>query len=579
MRNYNFFILSHLLMLLRRGSFFLRIALNYVHTVRYLKFRQIIYRIWYRLFSFKLNENAQFQITQKRLSWVPSAQRAQSIVSESEFVFYGQVGRLDEIGWDGEGRDKLWRYLQNYFDDLNAISAKNRAKWHVNLMKTWVLQNQPSKGVGWEPYPTSIRIVNWIKWALQDNDLPGECQKSLFIQARYLRQRVEWHLMGNHVFTNAKALFFAGLYFDCSEAKDWYNFGLKLINQQLDEQVMSDGAHYELSTSYQSLFIEDLLDLLNVSQVFGEVVDEATTSWWKAKLTQMIFWLKEMLHDDLEISYFNDSFLGLNPPMREIFSYAKRMDLPSELSPQLLIAHDLHDLGWAKVTHLTSSGYIRLKTRVATAILDLAQVGPMHQPGHAHADTLSFELSLFGKRIFVNCGTSTYNNNAIRHSERATHSHNTLEFDKKSSSEVWGAFRVARRAFPSNIAIKNKKNLIEVTGCHDGYSRFLRPVQHHRVWFLAKNKLTIVDSLRPPQGRYIVRYHLHPELTFKSVGYNAFEINLGGRRLAMVKILKGFAKVDKSHYSPSFGRRQSTACIAVTPLQSKSVEVEISWDD
>ena len=121
MQSYNFSILSFYLRLLRRGSSFLRIALIYVHTIRYLKFKQIIYRIWYRLFSFKLNENAQFQITQKRQSWVPSAQRPQSIVGESEFVFYGQSGRLDEIGWDGEGRDKLWRYLQNYFEVLELF--------------------------------------------------------------------------------------------------------------------------------------------------------------------------------------------------------------------------------------------------------------------------------------------------------------------------------------------------------------------------------------------------------------------------------------------------------------------------
>jgi hypothetical protein len=31
-------------------------------------------------------------------------------------------------------------------------------------------------------------------------------------------------------------------------------------------------------------------------------------------------------------------------------------------------------------------------------ILDVAPVGPDYLPGHAHADTLSFELSLFGQR-------------------------------------------------------------------------------------------------------------------------------------------------------------------------------------
>ena len=41
-------------------------------------------------------------------------------------------------------------------------------------------------------------------------------------------------------------------------------------------------------------------------------------------------------------------------------------------------------------------------------IFDLAQIGPDYLPSHGHADTLSFELSVYGKRVFVNSGTSMY---------------------------------------------------------------------------------------------------------------------------------------------------------------------------
>ena len=40
--------------------------------------------------------------------------------------------------------------------------------------------------------------------------------------------------------------------------------------------------------------------------------------------------------------------------------------------------------------------------------MDVALIGPNYQPGHAHADVLSFELSLFGQRLLVNIGTSEY---------------------------------------------------------------------------------------------------------------------------------------------------------------------------
>ena len=41
-------------------------------------------------------------------------------------------------------------------------------------------------------------------------------------------------------------------------------------------------------------------------------------------------------------------------------------------------------------------------------IFDVGDVGARYQPGHGHADTLSFEMSNKGKRIIVNSGINTY---------------------------------------------------------------------------------------------------------------------------------------------------------------------------
>ncbi|MEY6432337.1 heparinase II/III-family protein [Thioalkalicoccus limnaeus] len=65
-----------------------------------------------------------------------------------------------------------------------------------------------------------------------------------------------------------------------------------------------------------------------------------------------------------------------------------------------------------------------------------------------HADTLSFELSLFGQRTIVNGGTSRYGSGPERLAERSTAAHSTVQIDGADSSEVWGGFRVARRARP-----------------------------------------------------------------------------------------------------------------------------------
>ena len=96
----------------------------------------------------------------------------------------------------GRSERKLWRYNQHYFDDLNAEGAAERQRWHERLLVDWMAANPPSQGIGWEPYPTSLRIVNWVKWSLAGNSLTDDCLHSLAIQARWLRRRLERQFAG-----------------------------------------------------------------------------------------------------------------------------------------------------------------------------------------------------------------------------------------------------------------------------------------------------------------------------------------------------------------------------------------------
>ena len=64
-------------------------------------------------------------------------------------------------------------------------------------------------------------------------------------------------------------------------------------------------------------------------------------------------------------------------------------------------------------------------------IANIGKIVANYQPGHAHAGTFSFELSLFKERFIVNSGISTYENNSIRALERNTLSHSTVCVDNK----------------------------------------------------------------------------------------------------------------------------------------------------
>ncbi|MFO1266416.1 MAG: heparinase II/III family protein [Rubrivivax sp.] len=114
-----------------------------------------------------------------------------------------------------------------------------------------------------------MRIVNWIKWFLAGEPAQAPWLASLAVQARWLAQRLEWHLLGNHLFANAKALFFAGLFFEGREADEWLATGARILERELPEQVLDDGGQFERSPMYHALALEDVLDLLNVLRDAG----------------------------------------------------------------------------------------------------------------------------------------------------------------------------------------------------------------------------------------------------------------------------------------------------------------------
>src|SRR5690606_3223286 len=85
----------------------------------------------------------------------------------------------------------------------------------------------------------------------------------------WLERRIEWHLLGNHLFANAKALFIAGLYFQGPEANRWRAKGASILSRELREQILEDGGQFERTPMYHLLALEDVQDLLVFVQCCG----------------------------------------------------------------------------------------------------------------------------------------------------------------------------------------------------------------------------------------------------------------------------------------------------------------------
>ena len=481
-------------------------AIKYWHTLRYLKQEQIFGRLKYRLMRPKPDFAPAPALRIAKGLWVKPANRKPSLTGPGTFRFLNLNGELDHVGWHGGAREKLWRYNQHYFDDLNARGAEHRREWHIPLIADWVAQNRPAAGSGWEPYPTSLRIVNWTKWVCSGGLLDDAALQSLVVQIRWLTCRLEHHLLGNHLFANAKALIFAGCLFEGREPDMWLKLGFDILNVQFSEQILSDGGQFELSPMYHALALEDVLDLINITTYFSLACNRTQrqqVAKWQSVASDMIEWLRVMSHPDGEIAFFNDSSISVAPSPSELTAYAARLNV---------IPHEIDSaVSWLKV-----SGYIRISTNSAVLIADVGRIGPNYLPAHAHADTLSFELSLNGRRIIVNSGTSIYGISAERIRQRGTEAHSTVMIDGLDSSEVWSGFRVARRAFPKNVLMLGDAMPLRVFAAHDGYARLKGKPIHSRSWALDHDCLTIADRVTGGgQHRLDIMFYLAPSVDAK----------------------------------------------------------------
>jgi uncharacterized heparinase superfamily protein len=541
-------------------------ALRYWETVRWLKPVQLYGRVWFRLARPKVDQSPAPSRRVQSAPWTPPARRRARLVGARRFRFLNVEAELDEIGWDGPSQEKLWRYNQHYFEDITAFDAAARSHWQHALIADWVEQNPPGAGTGWEPYPLSLRIVNWIKWTLAGATLTDRQIDSLATQLRYLSKRLERHLLGNHLFVNAKALIFAGLFFEGLEAESWRRLGFGILETEFDEQILRDGGQFELSPMYHALALEDVLDLVNITRTYQGALssgERAQSAGWEEAVTGMRAWLAAMSPPDGDISLFNDAAFGIAPHRDELEAYAQRLGLENN--------DPLAPLTWLK-----ESGYARLQTEDAVLLCDIGKIGPDYLPGHAHADSLSFELSLFGQRLFVNSGTSVYGMSEERFRQRGTPAHNTVTVARRNSSDVWSGFRVGARARPIEARVFQDGERLIAVGAHDGYRALaLRPV-HRRTWALSPNGLEVSDEVRPGAHLAEARFHLHPDVRAEQTGPGEGHLVLSNDKRAIWRTKGGQVRIEASTWHPEFGISTPNACI-VLPLENGASRFELTW--
>lgn len=507
-------------------------------TIRYLKPIQLRYRAFYfirRKFKSTLKVNSfqsGFKGSCQNVNLLTSIYNQSSYFPERTFVFLNIKHSFQKsIDWDFSEYGRLWTYNLNYFEYL--LQRDITQEEGVRLIDDYI-DSIENHSIGCKPYPLSLRIMNLIKFIIYQRINPERYKNALWAQVQLLTKQKEYHLLGNHLLENGFALLLGAFFFNDAGI---YKQAKKILKKELDEQVLEDGAHFELSPMYHSLMTYRVMDCYNLV-VCNTIFDQELKSFFKEKAELMLSYLQKISYRNGNIPLMNDAAYSIAPLNDDLFSYASSLGLT------------LHD------TKLSQSGYRKLTNDKFELCFDVGEVGPTYQPGHAHADTLSFELYIHNRPVIVDTGTSTYEVNETRFYERSTSAHNTVTINGENSSQVWAGHRVGARA-KTKVIEDNDSCII---ASHDGYfKRF--GVNHTRCIRLDETEIFIKDDVMKCEG--IAHFHFHPN---EEIEVNGKEVR--GKDFVMMFENALSLQLKASHYSPEFNIR----------IENKSLEVTFRED-
>ena len=459
-----------------------------------------------------------------------------------ELEFEGSI----DWGVARSGRaSQLWGFHLHYHEFLEEVGDDD----FQAIVLDWIASN-PSYAPrywhdSWSSYALSIRVVVWMQQiARRRTALPAAfvdaAARSLAEQLSFLESNLELDVRGNHLVKNLKALLFGARCLAPFAAAGWGERAGSLLARELDEQILSDGLHFERSPAYHGQVFADLLECHEV------LADGPLKRRVGAKLASMAQALADTTHPDGRTSLFNDGGLHM--------TYA-----PSALLGAWEAISGRRPAPRSEV-RLESAGYFGVRAGDDLLLVDAGPIAPDFLPAHGHGDIFAFEWSVSGRRIAVDTGVFEYVAGALRDRSRATASHNTVTVDGADQCEFYGSFRVGRRAKVTVERAVFGDQGLEVTASHDGFRRLSEVGLHRRTVRGRPDGFVIDDVVEGTRGRADAWIILHPDAEVAIDGRSA-RIVCGG----VVAELQASAPIEREPWTwwPDFGVSLGTTRLRV----------------
>ena len=434
----------------------------------------------------------------------PGSSEAGLAMLEGEMSFCGQTFAFDRPNWAPEKAGTPWLDCLHGFAwlrDLRAVGSDTARTHARTLVESWIdLAPQHTPRI-WQAEVLGARVAAWlghVGWlaASSEDPLRRKMLDSLALQARHLLRVAPLAAEGATRLVALKGMFHALHALPQGKvAERRQTRARSLLLAAVKEQVLADGGHIERSPSVQ---LAVLADLVEIRALLAAARTELPDFLLNA-IDRMAPIVRFFRHGDGGFALFNDSNEAEAAAIDVVLAVSDAKGKPPNAAPHV--------------------GFQRL---VAGRTLVLADAGtPASIDRHAHAGTLSFEMSVGKERLVVNCGAALSDPSEWRRAQRATAAHSALSIADTNSSEILdgsGGRWLGRRPRRVEAQRDEDNGTVWLTMSHDGYAPVFGVVHQRRLFLDADGEdLRGEDMLQVKTGReepprFAIRFHLHPRV-------------------------------------------------------------------
>src|SRR5215469_3847831 len=421
-----------------------------------------------------------------------------------------------------------------------ALTGKSRyALELVDEWYSWRRANPYPLGMNWgSSLAVAFRSLSWI-WVrnLLDDAAPvpvefrADLERALALNGRYIEKYLSTYFSPNtHLLGEVVALFFMGaLYPGLPRARQWKDYGWRLILEAAERQVRPDGVYFEQALHYHVY----ALDFFLHARILAAKNKIAVPAAFDAILEKMLDVVRALSQAGPAEGFGDDDGGRMFHPRRNQTEHmtdplaigaalygGERIRASAELTEEAiwLLGHQA-----TESVKEQSRPPVRSSAFPAGGVYVLGGDSPCpHQivvdagpqgigrSGHGHADALSIRMAVDGRRLLTDPGTSVYISDSKDRDEfRGTGAHNTVSIDGEDQAVPAGPF--AWDAIPvTQVELWSSGEFFDfLRASHNGYRRLPDPVVHHRWVFRAPDGICLVRDVCEGKGRHLVERFWH----------------------------------------------------------------------